>query len=218
MIAIYDGDGASWKGKILCERITKKMILEGALQRFSTLIMPGGRDKPYHAHLQGSPNQKIRQFVEDGGTYLGICAGAYYGCKLVEFDKGFPLEVFEERELSFFNGSAIGPAYGKGTFEYGTEKGARLAKLGMKDKIFHVYYNGGPYFSGDFTNVKILARYLDLPERPPAIIECKVGKGRAILSGVHLEYSPDWAEWLSSNQVEVEMKNDLPSVRTVVRQ
>ncbi len=149
--------------------------------------MPGGRDRPYHAHLQGVPNQKIRSFVENGGCYLGICAGAYYGCKQVEFDLGFPLEVFESRELSFFSGSAIGPAYGAGTFEYSSEKGARMALIEAGNRKFHVYYNGGPYFSGDFSNVKILARYVELPASPPAIIECQVGEGKAILSGVHLE-------------------------------
>ena len=136
MIAIYDGEGAIWKGKILGHRINKKMILDDALEKVSTLIMPGGRDRPYHAHLQGIPNQKIRSFVENGGCYFGICAGAYYGCKKVEFDLGYPLEVSEDRELSFFNGSAIGPAYGAGTFEYGSEKGARLAELEVGKKRF----------------------------------------------------------------------------------
>lgn len=222
MIAIYDGIGAIWKGKVCDKRITRKLILDGALEQVSILIMPGGRDKPYHAYLKGTPNQKIRKFVEEGGTYFGICAGAYYGCSRVEFDKGFPLEVCEDRELCFFKGSAIGPAYGKGTFEYGSEKGSRLAKLGMNEKEFYAYYNGGPYFDGDFTNIKVLARYLDLPGEPAAIIECAVGKGKAILSGVHLESQPvllsNWSEWLSTNQMEVQVKDQLASVRAIVGQ
>ena len=27
-------------------------------------------------------------YVEDGGSYLGLCAGAYYACSYVEFDLG----------------------------------------------------------------------------------------------------------------------------------
>jgi glutamine amidotransferase-like uncharacterized protein len=27
-------------------------------------------------------------FVEGGGAYLGLCAGAYYACSYVEFDLG----------------------------------------------------------------------------------------------------------------------------------
>ena len=33
----------------------------------SLLIMPGGRDVPYHEKLKGKGNQKIRRFVESGG-------------------------------------------------------------------------------------------------------------------------------------------------------
>jgi glutamine amidotransferase-like uncharacterized protein len=187
MIAIYQGEGTSWQGEIPAKPITAKQILEGALHDFSLLIMPGGRDRPYMAALQGKANANIRSFVEKGGIYLGICAGAYYGCSEIEFDKGYPLEVCEGRELKFFRGKAIGPAYGKGTFEYNSEKGARLAKLQLDNGIAEVYYNGGCTFEGDFTNVRILASYLDLPNHPPAIIECPIGKGKAILSGVHLE-------------------------------
>lgn len=33
----------------------------------------------------------IRQFVENGGTYIGFCAGAYFACNRVEFEIGTPL-------------------------------------------------------------------------------------------------------------------------------
>lgn len=213
MIAIYDGEGVLWNQK--GTRITADSIAKGGLKNFSWLIMPGGRDRPYHAALQGAGNAQIRAFVEDGGTYLGICAGAYYGCRKVEFDKGFPLEVCEDRELAFFSGTAVGPAYGKGTFEYESEKGARMAKLGTANGMIQIYYNGGCYFEGDFSHVKILARYLDLPGHPPAIIECPVDKGRAILSGVHLELSHSTQDF-AANQVEMEMKDRLTRFFAVV--
>lgn len=187
MIAIYEGEGALWQEGPIGKRITATSIIEGGLAPFSLFIMPGGRDRPYMAALKGIGNAQIRSFVENGGIYLGICAGAYYGCKRVEFDRGFPLEVCEDRELSFFPGTAVGPAYGKGTFEYESQKGARLAKIGTANGIFHSYYNGGCLFEGDFPHVRILGRYLDLSGHPPAIIECSIGKGKAILSGVHLE-------------------------------
>ena len=36
---------------------------------------------------------RIRKFVEGGGAYLGLCAGAYFGCRHIEFERGTPLEV-----------------------------------------------------------------------------------------------------------------------------
>jgi glutamine amidotransferase-like uncharacterized protein len=188
---VYCGKGAL-NTSFTSPFLSLEELLEGSwIDRYSIFIMPGGRDLPYHLDLKGRGNERISEFVKRGGTYLGFCAGAYYGCKRVEFDRGLPLEVCGDRELGFFSGTAVGPAYGKGTFDYNSSVGARAAKLILPDHTtLHVYYNGGCTFEGDLTQCKILARYADLPCHPPAIIECLVGKGRAILSGVHLEISP----------------------------
>ena len=217
MIAIYEGEGTLWSGKNY-PRISAQQILKGALQNLSWLIMPGGRDRPYHQALKGEPNRLLKQFVLDGGTYLGICAGAYYGCKSVEFEKGFPLEICEERELQFFSGKAVGPAYGKGIFSYGSETGARIAPLLTPYGMFYSYFNGGCFFEGDVSSCHVLATYADLPKHPPAILEIPLGKGRAILSGVHIEtlFSSELCQHPSSNQVEVEVKDRLARIGATV--
>jgi glutamine amidotransferase-like uncharacterized protein len=159
------------------------------------LIFPGGRDLPYHAALKGEGNRQISKFVASGGNYLGICAGGYYGCRLIEFEKGLPLEVIGNRELAFFPGIASGPAYGSGRFSYECEKGAKIANLQMtlNGSIVKVsaYYNGGCTFidAEAHDEVDVIARFSDLPDSPAAIIQCSYGKGSAILSGVHPEYS-----------------------------
>jgi len=191
-IAIYRGEGAWYQGVVPGKSLTAQQIVEGGWEQATSLfIMPGGRDRLFHSVLQGPGNRKIRSFVENGGTYLGICAGAYYGCAEIEFDKGTSLEICERRELCFFSGIAIGPAYGKGTFEYDSPKTIRAAHLSTRQGKFHVYHNGGCYFADDLSSCRILARYCDIQGNPPAIIECKVGKGKAILSGVHLEINAD---------------------------
>ena len=45
-----------------------------------------------------------QEFVENGGSYLGICAGAYFACDYIEFDKNGPLEVVGPRDLKFYPG------------------------------------------------------------------------------------------------------------------
>lgn len=188
---VYAGEGAS-PFPLPGHFINAAAILNTSWEETcSLLIMPGGKDKPYHAALQGEGCRRIRRFVENGGGYLGICAGAYFGAKNIEFDLGFPLEVCEERQLAFFPGKAVGPAFGKGTFDYDSQKGARAAKLKSGYGEFHVYYNGGCTFEGSFSTCKVLAWYADLPRSPPAIVECSIGKGKAILSGVHLEMTTD---------------------------
>ena len=192
MISIYLGKGADQQIRSVFPKSlflsAKQLIHTDWDQTSKILIMPGGRDCPYHEALQGAGNQKIRSFVERGGLYLGICAGAYYGCAEVDFDRGMPLEVVEKRGLCFFEGSGFGPAYGKGSFDYASQKGARAARIQGLGMDFGVYYNGGCTFLGDALSFcQIIACYADLPSKPPAIIECKIGKGRVILSGVHIE-------------------------------
>jgi glutamine amidotransferase-like uncharacterized protein len=189
-ILVYSGTGAL-PFPLPAQTLGASEILSTPWEKGCSLfIMPGGRDRPYHRDLQGEGCRRIRRFVEDGGTYLGICAGAYFGCSQVRFDVGFPLEVFETRELRFFPGSAVGPAYGKGTYDYESNKGARAALLRSDHGTFYAYYNGGCTFEGDFSSCDILARFAELEGAPPAILSCRVGKGRAILSGVHLETDP----------------------------
>jgi biotin--protein ligase len=193
-IAIYEGEGALLLGLrgLDAEYLSREALLYTAWEsRVSHFVLPGGRDRPYHAAFLGEGNRRIRTFVENGGIFVGICAGAYYGCSAVEFEKGLALEVCETRELSFFPGKAVGPAYGKGIFAYDSEQGARAARLTEEQGEFTAYYNGGCTFEGDFTGVKILARFADLPGQPPAVIECSIGKGKAVLSGVHLETRPE---------------------------
>lgn len=203
-IAIYQGEGTSPLSLGKAQILKAKDLIDGDWERsISCLIVPGGRDRPYHAALKGAGNRKIRAFVERGGSYLGLCAGAYYGCEAVDFDRGLPSEVCEKRELAFFSGAGVGPAYGKGTYDYASRKGARAARLSSPLGSLHAYYNGGCFFSGDLSSCRILARYLDLPREPAAIIACAVGKGKAILSGVHLEISP--AELDSADSVHAEI-------------
>ena len=73
--------------------------------------IPGGADLPYCELLNGRGNRRIRDYVERGGSFLGLCAGGYYGSSRCEFEVGRRLEVCGERELGFFPGIARGAAF-----------------------------------------------------------------------------------------------------------
>ncbi|MDR0677552.1 MAG: hypothetical protein LBF57_02665 [Holosporaceae bacterium] len=159
------------------------------------LVIPGGADKPYDEKLRGVGCENIKAFVRNGGTYLGICAGGYFGTSKVEFALGTDIEVNEVRELSFFQGVSRGPFLKD--FIYKSEKGACAAKIKLlhNGDIFYAYFNGGCMFDTcsvkpkDMENIQVLGVYADKDEAP-AIVKCKYGKGYAILSGVHFEYDP----------------------------
>lgn len=175
------------------KEISPEEIIDGNWQQNAALlVIPGGADLPYCKTLNGLGNRKIISYVEEGGAFLAICAGGYYGGSFIEFSKSTPIEVKGPRELCFFPGVVRGPLF---PYDYKSSSGARAIKIKwmeediLKDKEFRVYYNGGGYFvdADKFQNVKVLAMYND--EKFPAIVECSVKKGKAILSGTHFEYN-----------------------------
>lgn len=174
----------------------------------SMLVIPGGRDLPYCQDLNGQVNSRIRTYVADGGRFWGICAGAYYGCKDIEFEKGRgAMEVIGKRELGFYPGLSRGTMFPG--FVYNSERGARATKLSVeREKLLDLYadnnsvpseidtyYNGGGYFvhADQYDNVDVLARYTEKglssdEEHPAAVVHCHVGKGSALLVTTHPEY------------------------------
>lgn len=177
--------------KYVIKTINAQEVINSLWDKDAALfVMPGGADLPYIKKLNGLGNQKIKQYVVNGGSFLGICAGAYYASSYVEFDKKGPLEVIGGRELQFFQGKSIGPILAP--YDYKTENGSRAAEIFTNFKEVPkttVYYNGGGFFENaeKFSNTKIIANYKN---NLPAIISINYGNGRVLLSGVHFEYDP----------------------------
>lgn len=210
VIFLYNGPGVSQGSLAQTERSIQKALPAYTVERISSdrvisdswekraalFILPGGADLLYVTALEGPGNRKIRAYVEGGGAFLGICAGSYYAGNFVDFASGSALEIKGDRELAFFPGTVQGPILAP--YDYLSESGARAAKLrwsgkeGFKPgKPFTIFYNGGGCFVGasEHATISVLACY-EGPEPLPAIIECQVGQGKAILSGPHFEYDP----------------------------
>lgn len=167
------------------------------------LVIPGGGDLGYCRVLNGAGNRRIAEFVRRGGSYLGLCAGGYYGSRKCEFEPGDKvLEVIGPRELAFFPGTCRGGAF-KG-FQYHSENGARAVALNLaqhrfKDKLparVINYYNGGGVYvdakSFEAEKVEVLAEYaddldVDGGDGNAATVLCHVGQGKVILCGTHPE-------------------------------
>ncbi len=162
------------------------MILDGCLDHTQLLIIPGGADLYNCEKLNGTGNQIIRDFVAQGGSYLGTCAGAYYGCAALDWNKR---EIDGSRELAFYQGQATGPVYdwieNKNNIYDGSWIYAAELQLSNGEK-FLTQYNGGPIFKEDH-ECEVIARYNDLGTQPPAIIGGQFGEGKYILSSPHIE-------------------------------
>jgi len=188
-------------------------VQEGGWSRDACLfIMPGGADIPYMQKLCGTGNQKIKDYVANGGAYLGLCAGAYYASRHIDFaPMGIALapagggkclaqeysvdaicqnsDICADRELGFFPGRSVGPVFGPYYGSYSTSRAASVVRRGCGSCI-PLYYNGGGYFelTEDFPSANVLAHYES--NHLPAIVFNRYGMGRVVLSGVHFEYDP----------------------------
>ena len=175
-------------------------IQNGALDHVQILVMPGGADLYNCEKLDGRGNALIRTFVENGGVYLGICAGAYYACNAIEWGIGTAQEITGPRELAFFEGTATGPVTDfieDGNIDKSWKEAVMIDGPAGPDTLL---YDGGPVFS-EPENSAVLARYTDLPGQPPAMTETLIGHGCVILSGPHIEYGPnDLARALCKHQ------------------
>jgi biotin--protein ligase len=229
-ILVYDGSGVSASSRdgtlrslrsFLSHRydiqtVTPKTLRdEPWTQNCALLVFPGGRDLPYLFDLSGKANDRIRNWVHDGGRYLGICAGAYYAASDIAFEVGTPLEVVGTRELGFFPGSCRGTVFPG--FQYDSDAGAREVSLALNRSAWRdhwqqspdscdVWYNGGGAFflpeSAAAQNVEVLATYANVEGAPAAGVACKVGSGKAVLWGTHPETSSPSSSDVSADLVK----------------
>lgn len=203
-VLVYAGDGADpfclqcllrtcREAYGAAETIDAQQILAGRWQeRCCALAFPGGADRPYAAKLNGRGNALIREYVQGGGRYLGVCAGAYYACRRIDFS-GDGFEVKEPRELALFPGTANGsltelaPLYRPQDLNC-----AAAVELDTQAGPVTALYWGGCRFEpdADAGAFQVLARYAALPpDANIAAVRLRVGEGVAVLSGVHPEIS-----------------------------
>lgn len=173
------------------EMIDAATLLAGGWQEScDALAFPGGADRPYAEKLDGEGNRLIRAYVEGGGRYLGVCAGAYYACRRIEFT-GADFAVKKDRELAFFPGTAVGSLDDLAApYRVRDLRCAATVDLETTYGPVRALYWGGCRFAPDpdSLDVDVLARYAALgPEENVAAVRSPVGRGKAVLVGVHAE-------------------------------
>ncbi|KAG9254723.1 biotin-protein ligase [Emericellopsis atlantica] len=236
-VLVYTGPGASTESVRHCTftlrqlltpnyaviPITEAILLkEPWASTCALLVFPGGADLGYCKALNGEGNRRISEYLRRGGSYLGFCAGGYYGSGRCEFEFGDPLlEVIGRRELAFFPGTCRGAAF-KG-FDYKSEKGAKAIKLRVAKDLFAddvpqritSYFNGGGVFadakSFGPSKVQVLAEYedeldVDGGDGKAAVVLCNVGQGKAALIGPHPEFAA----------INLDPKTDLPGYKDLI--
>lgn len=154
---------------------------ESLSKNFDLIWFPGGFAAEYKYYINDHEN--IRSFIENGGIFVGSCAGSYYAADILRWlgsDYNYPLKIFD--------GKAVGPL--SGLIAWGEIASYDLEKDHPVNSDFNnminFYYFDGPYFEPyDHSSVEVLARYSVNNE--PAVIAGRFGKGKYLLLGPHPE-------------------------------
>jgi glutamine amidotransferase-like uncharacterized protein len=122
--------------------------------------------------------QILRDFIAQGGSYIGICAGAFFADATVDDAETIP---------------GLGLIPGE-TYDYLTHNNPIVVTVNWLGNDRPMYFQGGPAFriaKQDESRVEVLARYKD---NSPAAIRFLYGRGKVILVGPHPEAPSGWFE------------------------
>jgi glutamine amidotransferase-like uncharacterized protein len=149
--------------------------------------MPGGDMYEYSKSISSIGKENIREFVKNGGCYLGVCAGAYFALGSVYWRGNLlPMEP-----LGLVRGKAVGPldevvSYpGYGMTEIALTESGRNLLSGLNETIWSLYYWGPALNVDSSSSVSVIGVYK--ANGLPAIVTSMNGSGRIVLFGIHPE-------------------------------
>ena len=183
-ILLFNGTGTSPGDVAALERILSSEHLnystinssqlngmsESRIREYRLLIVPGGNFEHIGNNLTSTTTANIRNAIQNGLNYLGICAGAF-------FAGNSPYNG-----LNLTSGSRFG-------FYAAEARGIRKAPVpvtAVGGQTLDQYWEDGPQLTGWGA---VVGKY---PDGMPAIVEGTFGNGWMILTGVHPEAPASW--------------------------
>ncbi|MDB6058470.1 MAG: biofilm synthesis protein PgaB [Verrucomicrobiales bacterium] len=202
-VALYDDQGSAGKGvPCVCTELGKcdgmevtkvsaEQIRNGVLDKFDIVAFTGGSASLQAKTLGEQGRANVKKFIEKGGGYMGICAGAYLACN------GFDWAV------GVLDAKTVSPKWQRGMGMVQIEltgEGQKL--LSQTGKHFEVKYENGPIIThnnGVLPPFKTLAVFrtekaehgspVGVMVNSPAIVTSTCGKGRVVVISPHPEQS-----------------------------
>lgn len=173
-------------------------LREGDLssEKPSLLIIPGGESWVYLEELKELGAENIRKFVNAGGGYLGICAGAFYATSHREGGAANgPYGIGLLNGTAYDGTSLEAPGYIEGVMVFNWELGNPLVQ-GLGKTVKMLLY-GGPAFR--YSDEEAKAKKIEVALRfaqshDPAMIRFAYGKGKVFLSAPHFEIREEKGE------------------------
>lgn len=161
------------------------------VEGFSILCIPGGDMYQYAQDISLAGKEKIRDFIGDGGGYIGICGGAYFtGEKVIWQGNQLPMTP-----LGIFSGTTKGPIDSIAPYPH-----CAMCKVNIldsthpitqseSDSAWILYCYGPMFMPNNEADVSILGKY-DIGNQP-MMLAFDYGQGRVFIIGTHPEFEED---------------------------
>ena len=161
--------------------------------RFDVIVFSGGSGSAQGNAIGEAGREKVREFVRNGGGYLGVCAGAYLACTNYSWS------------LGILNARTVSPKWRRGQafLDLKIETGGEEV-FGSVAAPFKCRYNNGPILKPagredlpDYVTVATFLTEIAKNDTPvgvqvgsPAMALGTFGKGRVFVSSPHPENTP----------------------------
>lgn len=229
-VAVFEGDGvgqsceqliaslqAEGSEKFKVSRVAPEEIQGGKLAEFDVLAHPGGSGSKQGNALGEKGREAVRQFVEEGGGFLGVCAGAY----LATNDYKWSLNLIDAKVVDRWHW-----ARGKGDVTLNLSP-AGVKLFDQESDEMEVYYAQGPLLGRqewddpevpDYESLAIYATEIakngaprGVMARTSAAVRTTFGKGRVFCFSPHPEMTegleglvPLTVNWLAAGDTKVD--------------
>ena len=140
------------------------------LRTYHLIIVPGGDFTRIGSGLEKETAAKLRDAVQHGASYLGICAGAFFAGRTPYNG----LNLTSGVQFGFYS------AEGRGV------RKAAVPISGVGTPTLDQYWEDGPQLTGWGA---VVGRY---PDGTPAVVQGQWGSGLIILTGIHAEAPESW--------------------------
>ena len=182
--------------------LNKDSILEGNLNHYNILLMPGGDMWKYKDDLTSIGMSKITEFVNQGGGYIGICGGAYFAASKIVW-RGWANEPrinVSINGLNLFKGTSDGP------IEYFAPSYVdSKSQIKIIDSIHAItnevqsslglYYDHGPMFiANENSDMTIIGKTVN--GNKDVIIAFHANTGKVFLIALHPERDDSHVSWI----------------------
>lgn len=213
LTTLFDTFGWTWE-EVSATDINNGKLGTGDNRQYRGLVAPGGYAYYRNKSVSSQGEEYLRQFINDGGNYLGFCAGSFWASNIVSWAETATgnsgeynsLDDYKDYDydLNLFNETAKGP-FGWTTWNAGTNASLEEVNINTNNSTMNIiglplktrfFYYGGPFFTNtsNYNDLEVWAtakkpdNVSDIAgtgNNEPTIIRFSQGLGHVILFSYH---------------------------------